>query len=84
MLPIVASASAIILSSRHELPTSRLTCSLATFTVGEPSRSSHGEGIVHNQDLSDLPQGWLGAIEAVRDVMLENLPEGFEEAMYWG
>ena len=34
--------------------------------------------------LSDLPDSRLEAIEAVRDVILENLPEGFEEAMNWG
>ena len=34
--------------------------------------------------LSGLPDDRLGAIEAVRDVILENLPEGFEEAMNWG
>ena len=34
--------------------------------------------------LSELPDHRLEAIEAVRDVILENLPEGFEEAMNWG
>jgi hypothetical protein len=36
------------------------------------------------QFLSELPDDRLEAIEAVRDVILENLPEGFEEAMNWG
>ncbi|MEA2001314.1 MAG: DUF1801 domain-containing protein [Actinomycetota bacterium] len=36
------------------------------------------------QYLSDLPDGRLEAIEAARDVILENLPDGFEEAMNWG
>ena len=34
--------------------------------------------------LSDLPNDRLEAIEAVRDVILDNLPEGFEETMNWG
>lgn len=34
--------------------------------------------------LSDLPDNRLEAIETVRDVILENLPEGFEEVMNWG
>ncbi len=34
--------------------------------------------------LSDLPNDRLDAIETVRDVILDNLPEGFEEAMSWG
>ena len=34
--------------------------------------------------LSDLPNERLEAIEAVRDVILDNLPDGFEEAMNWG
>ena len=37
-----------------------------------------------DQYLSELPDDRLEAIEAVRDVILENLPEGFEEAMNWG
>lgn len=36
------------------------------------------------QYLSELPDDRLEAFEAVRDVILENLPEGFEEAMNWG
>lgn len=36
------------------------------------------------QYLSDLPDARLEAIEAVRDVILDNLPDGFEEAMNWG
>jgi len=36
------------------------------------------------QYLSELPDDRLEAIEAVRDVILENLPRGFEEAMNWG
>ncbi len=37
-----------------------------------------------DQYLSELPDNRLEAIEAVRDVILENLPDGFEEAMNWG
>jgi hypothetical protein len=37
-----------------------------------------------DQYLSDLPEDRLEAIEAVRDVILEHLPDGFEEAMNWG
>ena len=36
------------------------------------------------QYLSELPNDRLEAIEAVREVILDNLPEGFEEAMNWG
>jgi hypothetical protein len=36
------------------------------------------------QYLSELNDDRLEAIEAVRDVILENLPDGFEEAMNWG
>ncbi len=34
--------------------------------------------------LDDLPADRLEAIETVRDVILENLPEGFEETINWG
>lgn len=34
--------------------------------------------------LSDLPNDRLEAIETVRYVILDNLPEGFEETMNWG
>lgn len=34
--------------------------------------------------LSDLPNERLDAIETVRDVILDNLPDGFEEVMNWG
>lgn len=34
--------------------------------------------------LSDLPNDRLEAIETVRDVILDNLPEGFDEVMNWG
>ena len=34
--------------------------------------------------LDDLPPDRLEAIETVRDTILENLPEGFEEVMNWG
>ena len=34
--------------------------------------------------LDELPPARLKAIETVRDVILDNLPEGFEEAMNWG
>lgn len=36
------------------------------------------------QYLSELPDDRLAAIEAVREVILENLPDGFEEVMNWG
>ncbi len=36
------------------------------------------------QYLSELSDDRLEAIESVRDVILENLPDGFEEAMNWG
>lgn len=34
--------------------------------------------------LAELPQERREAIEAVRKVILKNLPEGYEEAMNWG
>ena len=34
--------------------------------------------------LSDLPEDRRAAIEAVRERILENLPEGYEEEMHWG
>mgnify|MGYP006969412728 CR=1 FL=1 len=34
--------------------------------------------------LSSLPEDRQEAIEAVRQVILDNLPEGFEETMNWG
>lgn len=34
--------------------------------------------------LAEVPDDRLEAIEAVREVILENLPEGFEEAVNWG
>ena len=34
--------------------------------------------------LDDLPTDRLEAIETVRETILANLPEGFEEAMNWG
>ena len=34
--------------------------------------------------LAELPEERREAIEAVREVILENLPEGYEEAMGWG
>jgi uncharacterized protein YdhG (YjbR/CyaY superfamily) len=37
-----------------------------------------------DQYLSELPDDRLEAIETVRDVILENLPEGYEEAVNWG
>lgn len=36
------------------------------------------------QYLSELPDDRLEAIESVREVILDNLPEGFEEVMNWG
>lgn len=36
------------------------------------------------QYLSDLPDDHRTAIEAVRQTILENLPEGYEEVMDWG
>jgi hypothetical protein len=34
--------------------------------------------------LSDLPADRRGAIEAVRQAILDNLPPGYEEVMNWG
>jgi uncharacterized protein YdhG (YjbR/CyaY superfamily) len=34
--------------------------------------------------LSELPDDRRAAVEAVRATILENLPEGYEEAMNWG
>jgi len=34
--------------------------------------------------LNELPPDRLEVIETVRDVILDNLPEGYEEAMNWG
>lgn len=34
--------------------------------------------------LDELPKDRLEAVETVRDVILANLPEGFEEVMNWG
>jgi len=34
--------------------------------------------------LSELPDDWRHAIAAVRETILKNLPEGYEEAMNWG
>jgi hypothetical protein len=34
--------------------------------------------------LDDLPPDRLEAIETVRDVILDNLPDGFEETVNWG
>ena len=34
--------------------------------------------------LDDLPEERLRALETVREVILANLPEGYEEAMNWG
>jgi uncharacterized protein YdhG (YjbR/CyaY superfamily) len=36
------------------------------------------------QYLSELPEDRRAAIDAVRRTILENLPEGYEEAMNWG
>jgi len=36
------------------------------------------------QYLDELPEARKEQIEAVRQVILENLPEGYEEAMNWG
>jgi hypothetical protein len=36
------------------------------------------------QYLAELPDGRREAIETVRNVILNNLPEGYEEAMNWG
>ncbi len=37
-----------------------------------------------DQYLAELPDDRRDAIDAVRDTILENLPEGYEEAMNWG
>ena len=36
------------------------------------------------QYLSELPDDRREAIETVREVILKNLPEGYEEVMNWG
>ena len=37
-----------------------------------------------DQYLADLPEGRRDDIEAVRDTILANLPDGYEEVMNWG
>ena len=37
-----------------------------------------------DQYLAELPDDRRNAIDTVRDEILENLPEGYEEAMNWG
>ena len=37
-----------------------------------------------DQYIAELPNGRRSAIQAVRRVILDNLPEGYEEAMNWG
>lgn len=37
-----------------------------------------------DQYLADLPAGRRESISAVRDVIVQNLPEGIEEVMNWG
>ena len=42
------------------------------------------EATTAEQYLAELPDDRRQAIEAVRAVILENLPDGYEEAMNWG
>jgi uncharacterized protein YdhG (YjbR/CyaY superfamily) len=42
------------------------------------------EATTAEQYLAELPDDRREAIEAVRAVILENLPDGYEEAMNWG
>jgi uncharacterized protein YdhG (YjbR/CyaY superfamily) len=42
------------------------------------------EATTVEQYLSELPADRREAIEAVRSVILENLPDGYEEVMNWG
>jgi len=42
------------------------------------------EATTAEQYLAELPDDRRKAIEAVRAVILENLPDGYEEAMNWG
>jgi uncharacterized protein YdhG (YjbR/CyaY superfamily) len=42
------------------------------------------EATTAEQYLTELPDDRREAIEAVRAVILENLPDGYEEAMNWG
>ncbi len=42
------------------------------------------EATTAEQYLAELPDDRRKAIEAVRAVILENLPDGYEEAMKWG
>ena len=37
-----------------------------------------------DQYLAELPEDRLRALEAVREVILANLPDGYEEVMNWG
>ncbi|MGI9584813.1 MAG: DUF1801 domain-containing protein, partial [Acidimicrobiia bacterium] len=37
-----------------------------------------------DQYLAELPDDRRAAIETVRDTILANLPDGYEEAMNWG
>ena len=42
------------------------------------------EATTVEQYLADLPEDRRRAVEAVRETILTNLPEGYEEAMNWG
>ncbi len=42
------------------------------------------EATTVEQYLAELPDDRRGAIETVRDVIVENLPTGYEEEMNWG
>ena len=44
----------------------------------------HSEATTVQQYLDELPEGRRAAITTVRDTILANLPEGYEEVMNWG
>jgi uncharacterized protein YdhG (YjbR/CyaY superfamily) len=45
---------------------------------------ARSEAISVDEYLAELPQGRREVVSAVRDVILRNLPEGYEETMSWG
>lgn len=47
-------------------------------------KSMRSNATTIEQYLSELPDGRRGDIEAVRQIILRNLPEEYEEAMNWG
>ncbi len=51
---------------------------------GRYLRGMQSSAITVPEYLDELPADRLEAIEVVRDVILDNLPEGYEETMNWG